>query len=422
MRSDIDQLMEARNLDALIVMGDSDGNTIMNYLTGGMHLEGALITKRRNGPFTLIHGSMERDTAAEAAQESGMQLIDRDALYNRYTLVAKHDGDRLAAQIDYLSQVIEDHKLQGRIGVYGSADSGESFVLLSELQKVLTESATESGQKSNLVGEYGDSLFTIARETKDSAELEELKEVGRQTCQVVADVQAFVQRHGVEDEVVIKEDGRALTIADVKSFMNERLSQKGLTDHGATIFALGRESAVPHNRGGDETPLRLGHTIIFDIFPQNANGYYHDMTRTWCLGYAPDDVQAAWDQTKEIFDQVMANFKVGTSCRELQEMTCDYYASKGHPTVKDSPGTQEGYVHGLGHGIGLDIHEGPRLTHQPSYDVKLQPGHVITVEPGLYYPEKGFGIRIEDAVAIDEDGELIWLTDYPYDLVIPMGG
>lgn len=414
MKSDIDELMAERDLDALLIMGDSDGNTIMNYLTGGGHLEGAIITKARGGPFRLIHGSMERDTAAE----TGMELVDRGERYNRYTLVAKHKGDRLAADVDFLSQVIADHALSGRIGVYGNRDAGESFALLSQLQRTLNDAGAEI--PTELVGEYGDSLFTLARETKDNAELAELKEVGRQTCEIVGAVQAFVQQHGVEDDVVIKEDGSALTIADVKSFMQEQFSRAGLTDHNATIFALGKESAVPHNRGGDDTPLRLGHTIIFDIFPQNAKGYYHDMTRTWCLGYAPPEVQEAWDQTKEIFDKVMENFKVGMSCRELQEMTCDYYASKGHPTVKDTPGTHDGYVHSLGHGIGLDIHEGPRLTHSPNYNVKLQPGHVITVEPGLYYPEKGFGIRIEDAVAIDEDGELVWLTDYPYDLVIPM--
>ncbi|MCB0142516.1 MAG: M24 family metallopeptidase, partial [Caldilineaceae bacterium] len=102
-------------------------------------------------------------------------------------------------------------------------------------------------------------------------------------------------------------DGSALTVGDVKTFMQERLRAVGLEDHGHTIFSLGRESAVPHNRGSADTPLRLGHTIIFDIFPQNERGYYHDMTRTWCLGYAPPEVQEAWDQVKEIFDQVMAN-------------------------------------------------------------------------------------------------------------------
>ena len=108
--------------------------------------------------------------------------------------------------------------------------------------------------------------------------------------------------------------------------------------------------------------------------------------------------------------------------REYQLMTCDYYESKGHKTVRSHPGTEEGYVHGLGHGIGLEIHEGPNFSHAQGEDKVLLPGHVVTIEPGLYYPSRGYGVRVEDAVAYNEAGELIWLTDYPYDLVIPMKG
>jgi len=409
MKSDLDRLMAERNLDGLLVLGDSDGNTDMHYLTGGGHFEGALVFKRRDGPLTLVHGSMERDTAAE----TGLQLVDRGQAYNWYEYLQKHEGNRLAAMTDYLSQVVRDHQLHGRLGIYGKADAGETLALLDRLRAELTE--------TELVGEYGDSLFTLARETKDNRELAALQEAGRLTCRVVGEVQAFIQHHRVEDAVVLRADGQALTIGDVKTFMRERLHRYGLSDHGHTIFSLGREAAVPHNRGGADTPLRLGHTIIFDIFPQAESGYYHDMTRTWCLGYAPDEVQTAWNQTKAIFDRVMENFTVGMSCRDLQVMTCEYLENLGHKTVLNTPGTQEGYVHSLGHGIGLDIHEGPRLTHSPSYTTELQPGHVITVEPGLYYPERGFGVRIEDAVALNEAGELVWLTDYPYDLVIPVG-
>ena len=84
------------------------------------------------------------------------------------------------------------------------------------------------------------------------------------------------------------------------------------------------------------------------------------------------------------------------------------------------PGTHVGYVHSLGHGIGLDIHEGPRLSSGAGNDAVLQPGHAFSVEPGLYYPERGFGVRIEDSVAFTETGELVYLSHYPYDLVIPM--
>lgn len=409
MRADIDQLMEERELDALLVMGDSDGNKVMNYLTGGVHLEGAMIVKERGKPAVLIHGSMERDTAAG----TGLDLVNRDTKYNRYQLLEENDGNRLAAEQDYMQRIIQDFELHGRIGVYGKLDAGEALALLHGVNAV--------ADGAELVGEYGDSLFDIARETKDNQELAELKAVGQLTCQVVGEVQAFIQQHRIEDDVVVREDGSALTVGHVKQFMRQRLFAVGLNDHNATIFSQGANAAVPHNRGDAEMPLRLGHTIIFDIFPQSEDsGYYSDMTRTWCLGYAPDDVQEAWNHTKAIFDMVMQSFKAGTPCRDLQMMTCKYYESQGYNSVLSHPGTEEGYVHSLGHGIGLDVHEEPRLSHAKNYNNTLQPGHVITVEPGLYFPSKNFGIRIEDAVALDEDGELIWLTEYPHDLVIPM--
>ncbi len=116
----------------------------------------------------------------------------------------------------------------------------------------------------------------------------------------------------------------------------------------------------------------------------------------------------------------MAECAVGVPCQRLQTMTLDYFEAHGHATSRTEPGGHVGYVHSLGHGVGLDIHEGPRLSAVPGNDTRLQPGHVVSVEPGLYYPERGFGVRVEDTVAFREDGSLINLTDYPYDLVVPM--
>ncbi|MEZ4555229.1 MAG: M24 family metallopeptidase [Caldilineaceae bacterium] len=166
--------------------------------------------------------------------------------------------------------------------------------------------------------------------------------------------------------------------------------------------------------------MRLGQSIVFDIFPLVPSGYFHDLTRTWSLGYATDEVLEAWEQTKTIFDRVMAAVALGVPCRDLQNMTCDFYEALGHPTARSRPGTHEGYVHSLGHGIGLDIHEEPSLSHREGNTTVLMPGHVFSVEPGLYYPDRGFGVRIEDSVAFRESGALINLTDVPYDLVVPV--
>lgn len=247
-----------------------------------------------------------------------------------------------------------------------------------------------------------------------------MREAGRLTCLVMGETRDFIQEHSVRDGVVMKNGKEALTIGDVRQFIRARLSLYGMAEDHDTIFAQGRDAGVPHNRGNDAAPLRLGEPIVFDFFPMTSKGYFHDITRTWCLGYAPPQVQEAWDQCKEIFDQVMGSLAVGQPCRAAQELVCDYFEAKGHPTVRTQPGTHEGFVHSLGHGLGLDIHEEPRLSHAVGNDTVLQPGHVVSVEPGLYYPDRGFGVRIEDTVAFTEAGELVNLTDFPYDLVIPM--
>ena len=407
MRADLDRLMAERNLDALLVMGDASANTILSYLTGGAHLEGALVAKRRGGPLTLIHGSMERDNAAA----TGLQLVDRDSNYNSYTLLQKHNGNALEARADLLAQVVRDQGLSGRLGVYGMVDAGAAYALLQRLNQLMD---------GEVVGEYGDSLFTLARQTKDDREIAEMREAGRLTSAVVGDVRDYIQGHPTRDEVVIKGDGEPLTIGDVKAFLRARQLHYGLVEDHDCIFAQGRDAGVPHNNGDPDMPLRLGQSIVFDIFPTRPSGYFHDMTRTWSLGYATDDVQMAWDQTKVIFDDVMGALELGRACRDYQVMTCAFFEQAGHATPMSHPGTQSGYVHGLGHGVGLDIHEQPSLSHAAGNTTVLQPGHVVSVEPGLYYPERGFGVRIEDTVAFTEAGELVNLTDFPYDLVVPM--
>jgi Xaa-Pro aminopeptidase len=408
-KQDLDRLMAERNLDAFLVLGDSTGNPVMNYLTAGAHLERALIVKRRDAPITLIHGGMERDTAAA----TGLRLVDRDAHYNQMQYLQEHEGDQLAAQVAYLSDVIKNEGLSGRLGVYGMFDAGAAMTMLNLLQDRLFD--------TELVGEYGDSLFAAARVTKDDAEIAQMAEAGRRTGLVVGEVQEFIRSHAVRGEMVVKADGEALTVGDVKTFLRGRLLHYGMSENNDTIFAQGREAGVPHNRGTESTPLRLGQAIVFDIFPRVESGYYHDMTRTWSLGYAPDDLLAAYEQVKAIFDQTMAAARVGLPCRDLQAMTLDYFEAQGHPTARTNPGGHDGYVHSLGHGVGLDIHEEPRLSIAAGNMTLLAPGHVVSIEPGLYYPDRGFGVRVEDTIALRQDGNVLNLTQFPYDLVVPMG-
>ena len=379
----------------------------MNYLTAGQSLEQALVVKRRQGPLTLIHGGMERDNAVA----TGLALVDRDAKYDQFAYLRDHDGDRLAAEVAYLSDVIRNEQLTGKLAIFGMYDAGAALALLNQLQDRLLD--------TDIVGEFGDTLFSLARETKDNWEIEQMRIAGQRTGVVVGEVREFLQGHTVRGDNLLRRDGELLTIGDVKAFTRSRVFAHDMSeDHH--IFAQGRDAGVPHNAGTPDMPVRLGQAIVFDIFPRIESGYYHDMTRTWCLGYAPDAVLSAWEECKAIFDRLLETMTVGQPCRDLQALTLDYFESRGHATARTHSGGHEGYVHSLGHGVGLDIHEEPRLSIAAGNDTPLQPGHVVSVEPGLYYPERGFGVRVEDTVAFAADGALVNLTQFPYDLVIPM--
>ena len=105
----------------------------------------------------------------------------------------------------------------------------------------------------------------------------------------------------------------------------------------------------------------------------------------------------------------------------MQEAVLDYFEAQGHPTRRSHPGTNVGYTHSLGHGVGLNIHERPSISHMVKEDV-FEKGNFITIEPGLYYPERGLGVRIEDSFIIGDDGELVSITSFHKDLVLTLKG
>jgi Xaa-Pro aminopeptidase len=261
-----------------------------------------------------------------------------------------------------------------------------------------------------------------AMATKDDREVERIRKMGQLTTRVVGNVADFLTTHKVENEVLVQRDGSPLTIGDVKRQINLWLVESGADNPEGTIFAIGRDAGVPHSSGNANDLIRLGQTIVFDIFPCEAGGgYFYDFTRTWCLGYAPEPVQAVYADVLDVYQQVMSKLLVDTHCKEYQVLTCDLFEARGHPTIKSNSQTQEGYVHGLGHGVGLNIHEFPRFSMTVTSDFdRLLPGSVVTVEPGLYYPERGMGVRLEDTVWVRPDGKMEILAEYPLDLVLPM--
>lgn len=201
--------------------------------------------------------------------------------------------------------------------------------------------------------------------------------------------------------------GRRLTSEAVQEAIAVACLAVGATAAN-TIVAGGDQACDPHCRGSG--PLRADSLIIVDIFPRvNKTGYHGDMTRTYLKG-RPSEAQRALVATVfEAQQWALKEHRSGKSGAKIYAGVCGRFAAAGYKTETNAEGTPVGFFHGLGHGLGLDIHESPRVN---SHGSRLRSGQVITVEPGLYYPGLG-GARIEDVVRV-RSGEPELLSPHPY--------
>jgi Xaa-Pro aminopeptidase len=408
MKSDLDQLMQDHDLDAILITGPAQHNPPMGYLTGTIHMTGGDLIKKRDAVPILFYNPMERDEAAKSGFET-KNLAD----YRFDELLKVANGNILHATILRYQKMMTDYDLtSGKIGVYGKMDVGSAYAIFSGLKEKLPN--------LEIIGQLGDSLLLQAMATKDSEEVERIRAMGAITTSVVGKVADFLTTQRSKNGVLVKSNGEPVRIGEVKRRINLWLAESGVENPEGTIFAIGHDAGVPHSSGNPEDLLSLGQTIIFDIFPAEAGGgYFYDLTRTWCLGYAPDEVLSLYEDVYSVYQQIMNAIEVNTFCYKYQDRTCELFEEQGHQTIKSNPQTQEGYVHSLGHGVGLYIHEYPRFSSNVKED-RLTPGAVVTIEPGLYYPERGMGVRLEDTVWIRPDGEMEILADYPLDLVLPV--
>ena len=407
MKADLDRLMAERTLDALLIFPGENEDPYRTYLSNGAQHSGLVIKRRGDAPLIVVN-AMERDEAAR----SGLPVYTYDDFgYGELMRTYKDDRDALTAA--WYRRIFEEFGVGGKIGAYGVTDLNIALRTLHILGHTFGDALEFVTEKAR------ETVFDRAYETKDADELTRLRDVARRTSAVMRAARDWLATHRAAEGVVVGADGSPLRIGDVKRHVRALLHAQGLEDPEGMIFAQGRDAAVPHSKGADDEPLRLGATIVFDLFPREPGGYFHDMTRTWCLGYAPPEVQAAYDAVMTAFRRSQEMCAPGLSTSQVQRMVCEHFEAAGHPTVLHTPSTTDGYIHSLAHGVGLNVHEAPYFpTFSDRYT--LQAGNVFTIEPGLYYPERGYGVRIEDTVCLNEAGELDVLTDCPYDLVISL--
>ncbi|HSG43443.1 MAG TPA: M24 family metallopeptidase, partial [Anaerolineales bacterium] len=343
MKSDLDALMMERELDAIMVIGGVSSSPSMYYLLGGGHVSGAVIVKKRDELAVVYCNAMEREEAAK----SGLKVVPaRKGVFEEFI-----ENGRMIFEAEELTS--------GRIGLYGDLDVGSTIMLLDLFKSIVPD--------VEFVGEIkNSSMLLYAMETKDENEVARIRQMGTITTDVVAKVREYLTSCDVSgDEILLKDDGTHLTVGDVHRKISLWVAEHNVELPSGFIFSIGRDAGLPHSVGNPEDLMKLGQTIVFDIYPaEKGGGYYYDFTRTWSLGYAKPEAQKLYDEVKDVYNKVIENVDLNASFKEYQLLVCEEFGKNGHNTPMNSDGVlTEGYVHSLGHGLGLNIHERPLSRH-----------------------------------------------------------
>lgn len=246
-------------------------------------------------------------------------------------------------------------------------------------------------------------LFASLRRQKTEEEISHIEKAQRDTEAACARAVEILREAGVADDGTLLWRGETLTSETLRSEMEIELLHRGSSSGGTTIVAGGSQSADPHERGTG--PLRAGEPVVLDIFPKDqSSGYYADMTRTFFKGEPAQELRRMYETVLAAQEEALGMIRAGINGREVHAKVSEVLHEAGYRTMlhdrREGEPLTEGFFHGTGHGVGLEIHESPSMG---TADQELLPGDVVSVEPGLYDPRLG-GVRIEDLVVVTDDG------------------
>jgi Xaa-Pro aminopeptidase len=262
--------------------------------------------------------------------------------------------------------------------------------------------ANALGKFSSITVDKGTVLSMRAKKTR--TEIRYMKDVQQVTQTAMMRAFSLLKRSRPRKGILYL-DNKPLTSELIKYTMHCVLLEHGCCAED-TIVSCGEDTATPHITGTG--PLRADEPIVIDLFPvHEKSGYFADMTRTFVKGEPSQDIREMYTALREAKQLSITRVKNGISGSDLYQVVVDFFKDQGYDS------DTRGFVHNLGHGVGLQVHELP--TVGPS-GRNLETGNVITIEPGLYYPGIG-GVRLEDIGAVTKTG-FDNFTLFPEDLVV----
>jgi len=385
--SALDAYLDERGADGYLIDADSETSDI--YYLSGFDAPDPFVTLYDGEVHLLFSRGLEYARAKKKARAATVERdvdFDYDALAEEYG--HREAGDRVLARF-----------LDAR-GV-DSVATPPRFPL---------RTADGLREQGVTVAPDDDGTVTEIRATKTDEEIDHVRAAQRANEAAMDRAETLLGGATVVDGI-LHHGGEVLTSERVKGAIEVELLRHGcgLDD---TIVACGADAADPHDRGSGA--LAAGEPIIVDIFPRSKTTKYHaDMTRTFARGDPGETVREWYDLTLDAQRAALDAVEPGATGDEVHAAASGVYEDAGLPTLGTDPTTETGFIHSTGHGVGLDVHESPTIGPNGG---ALRPGHVITVEPGLYDSDVG-GIRIEDFVVVTDDG-CENLTDYPKELLV----
>jgi len=387
--ADLDHLLRQRDIDTLIVPMHEVLHPSFRWITRNARVTRGYAVKRVGEEPILVSYPMEREEAA--ATGLATRLI-HDFDFDR---IFKSAPNSIVAYGELYDRILRDLGCGPNVLFAGNLPIHLYLGIADELQR----------RGWNVVRGNGDDVIQFARKRKETWEIEAIASVGARTEEVVDVVRAILREAIVEGDHVLHR-GEVLTLGFLKNVISDEIAKRGMLEED-TILSQGRDAGIPHSRGDARAIVRPSQPIVLDIFPiDRSSGYFFDMTRTFCVGPIPGELARIHGEVLEAFELAAKEMTAGTPAPSYQALVCDYFESHGYETTRSNPTTLSGYVHSLGHGVGLDIHERPAVGISPTNNDMIEVGDVVTIEPGLYFPERAIGVRIEDTFVVRENGRV----------------
>jgi len=392
----LDRQLEELGAEALLIFASSSRDADLARWVGPVHLGLSLLVAPRGGePRLGFFTPMEREEAAS----TGLAVLDPAALeLPRWT----EEG----LEPPVLLGTVANRALSlagiapGRVALAGHGPVG------------VIQGACALLAKAGWTLVPGNSLSLLLRKRKTPQELAALRSAAEGTGRAMREVAALLARAEPRAEGLVLE-GEPLTIARLRAAAGRTLAAHGLEQPEGNIIAPAEEGAVPHSTGTPDRVLRPGESLVVDLFPKGR--LFADLSRTFCIGQPPESLARAHAAVLDALERSHRAAAPGIRGNEIHDDVCRRLEAAGYATTLSQPQTTTGYVHGLGHGVGYQLHEYPTFKKRTGAEGVLGEGDVFTLEPGLYDPQAGWGVRLEDLVHLGPDGPEN-LTPLPYDL------